>query len=258
MNEVTQKIWILLDSQRDQFDLLTTAATLASQMKAHIQGLFIEEENLIRAADLSLSSEISFLTAQEHQITSKSVLRLLRTKACQKQKELENITQQKGVVCSFQTIRGERIPWILENKNTTDILFIPRREMIFNHGNSLKQHNLVKGPLLVLYDGSSASQRALKIASTLSKASARPIIALLVIDTKISETELRGQVETSLRGDEASTTIFLVSNNEQIIKTQKRLQAHMLVLPNDLEWIHSNGYLEKLLQGVICPVVLVH
>ena len=58
-------VQILLDNQRNQYESLLSAASLARQLKVELQGLFIEEENQIRAADLSFSREISLWSAKE-------------------------------------------------------------------------------------------------------------------------------------------------------------------------------------------------
>ncbi|KAG1658084.1 Ribonuclease [Nymphon striatum] len=88
-NKSNRGIQVLLENQRNQLELLLTAAALARSSEVKLRGLFIEEENLIRAANLPMSREVSRWSAKERHITGDSVHRILNAHASRQQKELE-------------------------------------------------------------------------------------------------------------------------------------------------------------------------
>ena len=257
MNEPTGNICILLDNQRDQFDFLTSAAALTRQMKARLQGLFIEEEDLIRAADLSFSREISRWSAQERHLTSEGINRILRTSARHSKKVLEKVAQEEKIECSFQVIRGERISWIKESVNTSDILFIGGKLSALKSYQHHKFGTRSINPLQVIYTGTPASQRALEIAVQIAKLGNRPLVILTIVDEITNELSLRKQINTALINYPAFDTSIKIIKTEQLIEALRKLRIFMLVFPSDIEWIQEENHFDDLLRITNCPIALV-
>lgn len=255
-NEMVKGICILLDDQRDKAGLLDAAATLAAHMKVELQGLFIEEDDLIRAADLSISRDISRWSAQENVINRKNILCVLRIKARQKQQELETIAHQKHIKCSFQTVRAERVSWILNSANTSDVIFIPKRTVAESRQNfNYTKH--VKDPLYVLYNGSRASQKALEISSKITQVSKTQLIVLLLTDKATDEVKLIEQVDKALVNSPTATSTFVIKDKDEISEIQRQSSVSMLIVPSDIEWLHIDGFIENLLKWSRYPIVLV-
>jgi hypothetical protein len=257
MNEPMGSILILLDNQRDQFDFLKSAAALTRQMKARLQGLFIEEEDLICAADLSFSREISRWSAQERQLTGEGINRILRASARHSKKALEKVAQEEKIECSFQVIRGERISWIKESVNTSDILFIGGK--LSNQKNSQYHNSCTRGinALQVIYTGTPASQRALEIAVQIAKLGNRPLVILTIVNEITDELPLREQINTTLINYPAFETSVKIIKTEQLIEALHKLRIFMLVFPSDIKWAQEDNHLDDLLRTTNCPIALV-
>jgi len=255
--EQTEEVRILLDNQRSQLESLTSAAALARKMKVHLQGLYIEEENLLRAADLTLSREISLWSARERHMTGESIERTLRANARYKQKELEQAARKEKVEYSFQVIRGERVRWVQESVNTSGILFIGGKDLAPKRYRHLKYCSYSQNQLQVIFTGSPASERALKTAVQMAELDKRPLLILTTVGESSDELKLREQINILLEKQLKTTISIEASSDEDILSSLRKRQVHMLIVPSDIEWAQDEKQLEKLLQQVSCPVILV-
>ena len=250
------EVRVLLDNQRNQFDLLCSAAALARKMKVRLQGLFIEEENLLRAADLSLSREISLWSAQERHINGESIQRMLRANARYKQKELEKVAREGKVEYTFEVIRGERTRWIRESVNTSGVLFIGGKNQALKRYQHLKYCSWDKAPLQIIYSGSPASERALKTAVQIAELNKRPLLVLTTAEVS-DEIFLRKQISLLLKKRHVTTVTIEKNTNGDVYNALRKQPIHMLILPSDIEWTHDPEQLESLLRQAHCPVILV-
>ena len=251
-------VQILLDNQKNQLESLLSAALLAKKLKAQLQGLFIEEENLLRAADLLLSREISRCSAQERQITGESVHRILRANARHQQKEFERVATEKKIDCSFQVIRGDTANWIKENVNQSEILFIGGYDLKPKPFQSYKYCREVTPPLIALFDGSIASERALKIAVQIAKKNnSKSLLILLLVDDSFTKELLKNQLNTIFQ-KHSGIAISVEAISKKYLTSRLRRQAiNMLISPSGIEWTQDEEYFRKLMQQVHCPMVLV-
>ncbi len=259
-NQLNQRdigIQILLENQKNQFESLLSAAALAEKMKVQLQGLFIEEDNLIRAADFPLSREVSRWSAEERQITAESVHRILRAHARCQQKELEKAANKANVACSFQVIRGERVRWIKENINTLEILFLGGHDLASKPFQSLRYCSEVTPPLITVFDGSVASERAFKIAVQIAENSKKPLSMILLVNELSGEQRIKEKINLLLRNHPNIALNVETITENHFSNASRKLQAHMLIFPTDIEWAKDEELLGKLIQQVHCPIVLV-
>lgn len=257
VNEHPEEVRILLDNQRSQLESLTAAAALARMMNVRLQGLYIEEENLLRAADLNLSREISLWSAQERHMTGESIERMLRANARHKQKELEQVARKEKVEYSFQIIRGGRVRWIQESVNTSGVLFIGGKDMAPRRYQHLKYCSYRKDLLQVVFSGSPASERALKTAVQIAELDKRPLLILTTVGESADELILREQINILLEKRLKTTISIETRSKEDVLSSLRKRQVHMLIIPSDIDWAQDEKQLEKLLQQVHCPVILV-
>ena len=256
-NKQNSGVQILLDYQKNQHESLLSAASLARKFKLELQGLFIEEEDQIRAADLSFSREISRWSAEERQISGESVHRILRAHARLKQKELENVANSAKVDCSFQVIRGERIRWIKENINTAEILFLGAHKLASKRFQSFRYCTEVTPPLLTIFDGSVSSERAFKIAMQIAENNKKPLLVILLVGEFSEEQQIKDKINILLL--KASNIVLRIKSvlRSSSPKAILQIQAQMLIIPSDIEWAQNEKHLEKLIEQVRCPIVFV-
>ena len=257
-HELEKEVWLLLDNQRFDTDLLKNAAALARLMKASLQGLFIEEENLKRAAEFSFSREISGWSAQEREITGEIIQRTLQSSARQNRRQLEMVARDNNIQCTFQVIQGERLSWIHENAEKPRILFIAGKQIPANCYQHLHYCNFSKAPVVLLYNGSAASQAALKITLQIAELSSSTVVILIMADDASEQNALTSQVNAYLsRASDTAVNIQYV-NNQQLVESLHRLKASMLVLADDNKSEAGKIVMESVAQRRFrFPVVLI-
>lgn len=250
-------VQILLDSQKNQFESLLSAASLARKLEVQLQGLFIEEDNLIRAADLPLSREVSLWSAEERQITGESVHRILRAHARHQQKELERVATAKEIEFTFKVIRGEKNNWIKENINSSNILFVGGHDLTPKPFQSLKYCSDVTPPLISLFDGSSASEHAFKIALQIAEKNNKYLRVLLLANDSSTEELLETQLNIQMRNhSNISVSVESISKHDVISSLHKQ-RINMLIAPSDIEWAQDDERFEMLIYQINYPIVLV-
>jgi len=259
-NELNQRgrgVQILLDNQKDQHESLLTAALIARKLKLVLQGLFIEEENQIRAADLSFSREISLWSAKERQISSESVHRILRANARLTQKELKKVANSVKVDCSFQVIRGERVQWIKDNIDSAEILFLGGNKLVNRSFQSLKYCCEVTPPLLAVFDGSKASENAFKIAVQIAENNKKSLLVLLLVNDLSDEQAIKDQINLLIQDHPDIILDIETMTQSQFSNKSGQMRAHMLIIPRDMQWLQNKAHFGALIQQAHCPVVLV-
>ena len=257
-NELEKEVWLLLDNQRFDTDLLKNAAALASLMKASLQGLFIEEENLKRAAEFSFSREISGWSAQEREITGEIIQRTLQSSARQNRRQLEMVARDNNIQCTFQVVQGERLSWIHENAKKPRILFITGKQIPANYYQNLHFCNFIKAPVVLLYNGSEASQAALKIALQMAKFTGCTVVILILADEETEKNALKTLVNESLSRVSDIAVTIQYANDKQLVESLHRLKASMLVLADDIKSEAGEIVLESVAQRRFrFPVILI-
>jgi len=251
-------IQILLDNQKNQLESLLSAALLARKQKVQLQGLFIEEENQIRAADFPLSREVSLWSAEERHVSGESVHRTMRANARLQQKAIEKMAIEKKIDYSFEVIRGEKINWIKENANLSKILFIGGYDLKPKPFQSLKYCSEVTPPLIALFDGSVASEHALKIAVQIADKNKKPLLVLLLVDDLTGSEYLKNQLNATLHKypDILLDVETILAN--QIVNRMRKQQAYMLITSNRIAWIKGEGTFCAFIHQIHCPIVLVN
>jgi len=105
---------------------LATAVRLAGSLGAEIDGVFIEDINLIQLAGLSFLRELSPASLAEAAVSTERMERQLRAMARQARTLLEQEARKLDVRCSFQVWRGRTETDALMRAFTTDILSLCR------------------------------------------------------------------------------------------------------------------------------------
>ena len=72
---VIQRILVALDASPHSQAALDAAATLAARVSAELQGLFIEDVNLLRLAELPFAREVGSFTATHRRLDARDLER---------------------------------------------------------------------------------------------------------------------------------------------------------------------------------------
>ena len=275
-SNIIRHIAVALDCSPHSMASLTAAAEIARLMHADRTGIFVEDINLLRMAELPFCHEIRMYTTEPEKIDSSQLERSLKLQARAAHEALQRIAEKFMLKHSFRICRGMVPAEVILAAVDADLLVLGRsgRSPTCRKGlGSTAKKALTEGkkpvllirpgfsvkkwPLLVLYDGSDGSKKALTIALDL----AHPGITLNVLI--LGETHEEGMM-MELKLSETiipplHSIIFyhqLPLNNLKTLSRAIRLvDSGLLVLSENMNI--SREAVHKLIDEIDYPVLLV-
>ena len=217
-------ILVALDTSHHSLAALEAAAALAEALAARLEGLFVEDINLVRLAGISVAREARYPFVTTGALDQARMERDLRGQAQQARRALATMCQARKIQWTFRVLRGEVTQQILEAAQEVDLLilgkasrpFTPRVRMgstaraVTAQASSavlLTQRGLhLASPVLVTYDGSSSAEKALGMALLLTKkalagSTGGSRLTIAIVANKLDRAqELTARVASRLRG----------------------------------------------------------
>ena len=253
MNQATpegqsRRIVVALDASSYSLAALRAAAELAELLDVELEGLFIEDINLLYLCGFPFSQEIGSYTATVRPLENAVVERQLRTLAAHIHQAMNRVVLKSPVRWTFHVRRGSVVNELLAAAQSADILSIGRsgqvrRRTLGSTARALVQQSQrplllldqdggLVYPLIAIYTGSDTSQRVLKWLTTLARHSERPVRVMLVVRPDIKRTveELEAEARAIL-GDR--TAEFIVVRYGNVLMTLRAHNDGTLVLPSE-------------------------
>lgn len=189
---VIRSIAVAIDNSPYGRASLEAAAGIAARLSAELIGIFIEDINLIRMAGLPFVEEVRFYSSTTGRIDPDKLEGTLRKQAAEARALLERTAGQLTVRHSFRVSRGNVPEEVMGAAPEADLLVLGRQgrsDVCGRRLGSTARAALCKGrmtlllmrtgmtlaeaPLLVLYDGSEGSKRALGTALAIAGSGSR-------------------------------------------------------------------------------------
>lgn len=245
-NENRERILVALDASPQSQVALRAAARLAATMQAELQGLFVEDANLLHLCNSPFCREIGLRTAVVRQLESHTVERQLRVLAAEMRRALARAADDAQVRWSFQVARGAVGHELLLAAEQAILLSLGRTgglagkrlgsttRMIVEQTRRplliLDKHDRLTQPLTILYNGSASADRALALAVRLAQREGQGLSVLIVSQAE-DGASLQVRVRALLQPHNIPATLAFVSGVNDLGNVLARLRHESFVLP---------------------------
>jgi nucleotide-binding universal stress UspA family protein len=272
-----ERILVALDASPHSLAALEAAVDLAARFQAELTGLYVEDENLLRVADLPFIQEVGLFSATRRHVSGAEMERQIRVHGRRVRQVFTLTTQHAHITRSFRVVRGTVLSEVLSAAQEADVLvlgkvgwslirrgrlgstvrgILPER---FGLALIVKEGACLGEPLAVVYDGSSVAERALIVADSLrQKRDGRTLLVLLLTENPDQARALEQQAASRL-ADRGAAGHYRSLTRADVPWLTAILEAEgcgTLVLPLRSSALHSSAVV-SLLEHLDLPVLLV-
>ncbi|HUH93832.1 MAG TPA: hypothetical protein VL742_11950 [Casimicrobiaceae bacterium] len=173
MADRDRRVLVALDAASWGRSVLEAGAELASALGARLEGLFVEDTDLVHLAGSPFARELSIVTGAWRDLAAEDVERALRLEAAKLERLLAEAAKRAQVPWSFTTARGRLI--VVAAAREAELTVLAARPA----APTAAEGRLVRGSIAVVFDGSPAAVRALEVAGRLAGALGRELRVLV-------------------------------------------------------------------------------
>lgn len=271
---VVRKILVALDSSPGSMAALEAAARVAARLEAELIGIFVEDENLLKGAELSITKLVGF-SGGVRPVNRRELEHHLRVQAARARAALDAAATPQHVRWTFRVARGGVTRELLAAAAEADLISLGRcgwsmietrrigstTETILGQTATpvlLLRQGLRGGRTIVaVFDGSGRAVKGLEIAMQLAQNETTPLIVILP-GTGDAADELENAARYQLRQAEAGGAVRYRRVPRQDGALLEHLacgeDAGILILP--APEVFEKGT-EDVLTRIHCPVLIV-
>jgi nucleotide-binding universal stress UspA family protein len=271
-----RRILVALDASPASLSALQNAVELAARLEAELIGLFVEDINLLRAAQLPLAREVSFFSTTLRRLESVDLERQLRAQAQQMRQILARTAGDRGVGWHFRVTRGLVAAEVLAAGAEADLMVLGKIGRSFpgfrQTGSTVRMMITQRAgltliwqagvrltlPVVVVYDGSQSARKGLQAGGHLIRDRNGRLTVFVVAEDEISVRELQTQVEQRLqeRGLAANFRLLIRPGLDVLARMIRVESTGPVVLPCEKEPLEGEQ-LCNLVDQLANPVLLV-
>lgn len=229
---------------------LSLALELTAGSRVELQGLFVEDLNLLRLAGLPMAWEITVSSAARRRLELERLERALREQAEQVQKDLAQHAGRAGVNWSFRVVRGHLSQELTTLVKEFDLCIVGRESPLAVQRLS-RLKSLPGRTVVALLTNTPAAMRSLQVAARLARSQGRRLLVLSAGGKISPELEdLRSKLSTEEWIDWPAGT------SRDLRRALQGQEPVALVIDATHPLLKSDG-LDTLLEDLGCPLLLV-
>ncbi len=271
-----RRIVVAIDSSADANAALEEAASLAARLHAELEGVYVQDINLVRLAGLPVGREIRFLTGEGRDFTTDALEAETRAQEFAARRAIAAAAARASVAYAFRIARGQVDVEVISAAGNGDLLILgtgnrspwggvrlgrtaraaaeraPRSVLISKPGAR------PVGVPLICYDGSGGSPRALEAGLRIFGVHEGRLAVLILADDVPAAERLRHQVEDRLASSGVRPRFLYGARPlaHEVCRLASESGAGVLVMAADCAAI-DEPHRGEVLESVACPVLLV-
>lgn len=271
-----RRILVALDPSLHSLAGLEAGARMAARLNADLIGLFVEDVNVRRLADLSFIQEVGLFTATCRQVQTHELSRQLRVQAGRVRRQFSIRTRSLRTRCTFRVVRGRVAPELLSAAAEADLVILGKgawsafeserlaptiREVLSRAPAStlvLRAGARVEPPMRVVYDGTPLADKAVATAAGLAAEEDGHLVIFVLADDPDEASRLEENVRQRL--EETQLELSFQTLTEASVSRLAYLVAHeergTLILPADTEALEDEAVLD-FLDETQAPVLMI-
>lgn len=271
-----RRIVVAMDSSLHAQAAAEAAVTLASRFKAVLEGLFVEDINLINLADHPLGRLVNFPSGNASPLDRRDLERHIKSECARAQRSLESMAARLNLRPTFRILRGRVESEIVTAASEADLLVVgfagsgrqargqpgsvalaaveraTRSVLVYRSGVSSS------GTPLVCFDGSESAIKALDAAASLQRETSQEIRVVLVPSAGLETTALREKLDELLsgRGLKAALVECTPPTPQRLCQLAALSDTSGVMIGADNPLLKERG-LRQILTEAPCPILLV-
>ncbi|MFO0868034.1 MAG: universal stress protein [Pirellulales bacterium] len=250
------QILVALDNSPDGLAALEAAVEWALAMPGELRGLFIEDDNLLRAAGLPFTHEVELHSAQRGPLTVDGLQRRLTSMAAQLRQALADAARRAQVNWSFTVARGPVCRVTLEQGRDADLIIIGRHSLA-PRVRTTRPPRPHSSPVLALVDESPAASHVLQRATALAQQRHATLEIYLAVSSRSAVAPLQTVIVSEMTRCGWAGHVFPtpVTTPDELLAVARRRRPQLILLPTHSPLL-DEALLETLVAQQDCPVAL--
>ncbi len=271
-----RRIVVAVEGPSDAGTALEEAARLAARLHAELEGVFVQDVNLVRLAGLPVGREIHFLTGKGRDFTADALEDETRVQEFAARRAVAAAAASARVAFAFRTARGQVDAEVVSSAGGGDLLILGAGKPVpWGRGRlgrtaraaaeSAPRSVLISKPgvraagvPLICCDGSAGSLRALEAGLHLFGLHEGKLAVLVLADTDAGAETLRRQVEERLAplGVEFRFLHGARPEAREVCRLARDAGTGVLVMAADCPALKEPDR-QRVLDSVACPILIV-
>lgn len=249
----SRRLLLALDASRCCPEDVALAVELAALLGGALEGLFVEDDDLMTVARLPFAREVGGRSGQERPMPGDTVESLVKRRVERAAGELERAARLRNVPVRHSTTRGKIVQQAFAQGGPRDVLIL--------HPTTRAQtppSRVSPRPIMVWYEGDDAAAAALDLAVAIARMTGADLLVGVPAGRLGTERDVRGLLATWIAHLPGRVRVQAVigSSTEAIVGAARTARASQVVLTASGD-LASAEAIERLLGAIGTRLVLV-